>query len=160
MGIIRAYFSNLSTFFQFSKKGRGGLPHSSPSYAPLNVAEYPLISLISFDRLLKTSWVVNVPGFWTWLIMQGFHRVLNMSEYGSICLNNAWICLHISQYAWTWLNITKCLWISLNKLFWLCRAWQGFEYASGIKYTKVLNMPHYSNSKLYCHLCWWYYTLL
>ena len=30
------------------------------------------------------------------LYMQGLRRVWNMSDYGSIRLNNAWICLNMS----------------------------------------------------------------
>ena len=68
--------------------------------------------------------VLKVPGFY----VQGLHRALNMSVQGSICHNNAWICLNGPQYAWrTWLNIAECPWICLNKLFWL---WQGSQCAS------------------------------
>ena len=45
------------------------------------------------------------------LCMQGLRRVLNMSDYGSICFKNAWyasVNLNVLQYAWTWLSIAEC----------------------------------------------------
>ena len=41
------------------------------------------------------------------LYMQGLCRILNMLEYDSIFLN-------VFQYAWPWLNIAECPWISLK----------------------------------------------
>ena len=51
-----------------------------------------------FERRLKMPCNLNMPGFWIW---QGLHRVLNMFEYGSICL-------YVRQYVWTWRNIVQC----------------------------------------------------
>ena len=62
---------------------------------------------------------------------------LNMSEHG-------WVLLNVPEYSW------KCL----NKLLWLCNGslclcfiilniWQSFEYASGSKYARVLNMTQF-----------------
>ena len=34
----------------------------------------------------------------TWLYMQELHRVLNMSDYDSICLINAQICLNMFEH--------------------------------------------------------------
>ena len=45
-----------------------------------------------------------------------------MSEYGTICLNNAeyaLVCLNAPQYFWTWLmllNVPEYSWSCLNKL--------------------------------------------
>ena len=48
------------------------------------------------------------------LYMQMLYRVPNMSEYGSVCLNNAWyasacfnVPLDVTQYARPWLNIAE-----------------------------------------------------
>ena len=69
------------------------------------------------------------------LYMQGLYRVLNISKYGSICLNNGWkcfnmpycpsICLTIVEYCWMSLNMPENAWINC------------FNYA------RVLNMRHY-----------------
>ena len=81
-------------------------------------------------------------------IYLGLHRVLNISGYGSVCLSNTWICFNVFYYARTWLNIAEFPWICLSKLFWLhliiLDIWQCFEYAYGIQYVRVLNMPWYS----------------
>ena len=42
------------------------------------------------------------------LYMQGLYIVLNMPEYGSICLSNAWICImspNVSKHGWILPNI-------------------------------------------------------
>ena len=65
------------------------------------------------------------------LYMQGWRRVPNLSDYGSIRPNNAEyasICLNGPQYAWTWMNISENAWI---KCFYCSR---------------VLNIPRYSYS--------------
>ena len=77
----------------------------------------------------KCAWVLKM----TWLCIQGLHRVLNMSEYGSICLNNAWmsqyasVSLNMHEHGWIFLNIPQYAWKCLNKLFWL---WQGSQHTS------------------------------
>ena len=88
------------------------------------------------------------------LYMQGLHRVRKMSEYGSIYLNNARICLNVPKYGWTCLNIAECPWICPKKL---C---QGSQCASSslisdrvlnmsvIKYASVLNMLPYNYNNL------------
>ena len=56
----------------------------------LNVPDH-LIVWQAFEDALdsKHARVLNMAQ----LYMQGLNIVLNMSEYGSICHNNAWICL-------------------------------------------------------------------
>ena len=60
------------------------------------------------------------------LYMQGLDRVANMSDYGSMHLNNAWICLNIPEHDWILLNVSDYARKCLNKLFWLS---QGSQYA-------------------------------
>ena len=109
--------------FRFSKKSKGGNFSSPPSSTPVSVAEYASTSLnipkypwkclsktfrlyqgpqytwssYMFDKLLKMPQVLNKPGFWIWHshMAQGLRRVRNMSDYGSIRLNNAWIFFNI-----------------------------------------------------------------
>ena len=114
----------------------------NPSSVPVSVAEYASISQnipkylwkflnklfwlcqgseyawssYMFDRLLKMPRVLNVTGFW---ILHNYicksYTVLNMSEYGLICLNNAWIYLNAPQYVWSWqhcLNVPEYAWIN------------------------------------------------
>ena len=140
------FFQNQGTFFDYHKKGRGGLPHS-PSCAPLSVAEYASIfrniptypwkclkklfwlhqdseynwSSYMCDRLLKMSWVLNMLGFWIWhgCIYKGYNEFwiwLNMDQYASIIPEYAWICHNFPQYDWTWLNIVGSSWIYLKLL--------------------------------------------
>ena len=98
------------------------------------------------------------------LYKQGLHRVLDMFENTSVCLNNACIasiCLNAPQYAWTWLDIAGCSWMCLKipeqtvlimSGFSVCLMIldisQGFEYASGIKYALVLNILRYSYNNI------------
>ena len=49
-------------------------------------SEYSCLSYV-FDRLLKMPWVLNVPRFNA--------SVTQSHKCGSLCLNNAWICLSI-----------------------------------------------------------------
>ena len=123
-------------------------PLSVSEYAsiPLNMPTYPWKCLNKllwirqrtgyawssciFDRLLKKPRVLNNPKFW--ICIQGLRRVPNMSNYGSIRLNNAWICLNVPKYACTWQNIAECPWVY---------AWQncwGYSY----------NMPRYSYNSI------------
>ena len=69
------------------------------------------------------------------LYMQMLYRVPNMSEYGSVCLNNAWyasacfnVPLDVTQYARPWLNIAEFLENSLIN----CS-----------DYARILNMSHH-----------------
>ena len=52
------------------------------------------------------------------LYMQGLRRVPNMSDYGSIRLNNPWKCLNINtpHFAWARLDIAECPRICLKML--------------------------------------------
>ena len=112
--------------FRFSKKGRRGLP---PSCVPASMAEYALPSLNTpkypWKCLHKLFWlcliilhvpqafedytgskcarVLNMARFY----MQGLHRVLNMSEYGSINISNAWISLNMTEFCWMSLNMPE-----------------------------------------------------
>ena len=115
--LTRPFFQKLGHFFSIFKKGRGGLP-SPPLVARLwvwmNIHQYPWISLNTlenarinccvyaraeyawssyiFDRLLKMPWMIlNMAR----LYKEGLRRIPNMSDYGSICLNNARIFLSI-----------------------------------------------------------------
>ena len=116
-----ALFSESVHFFRFSRKGRGGftLP---PSCKPVHVAEYTIISVnipkypwkclnnlfwlcqspeyawsfYMFNRLLKMPQAVNVAGLWIW---QDCARIMQESEYSSMCLYNAWTCLILLHYA-------------------------------------------------------------
>ena len=95
------------------------------------------------------------------LYMQRLHRVLNMSEYASVCLSNAWIWLSILRCPSICPNMTEYCWVSVNmpqnnsvktvltmpglSVCLIIRdIWQGFEYTSYIKYARVLNMLQYS----------------
>ena len=128
-------------FLLFLKRA-GEASHSSLvacQWVWLNKHQYPWISL----KVLENTWInccdsvstLNMHDHLTYLTgfdasgskcakvlnmarlyMQGLCKVLNMSEYGSIVLNNASICLSVSQFAWTWLNIVKCPWICLKML--------------------------------------------
>ena len=53
------------------------------------------------DRVLNISWVLNMPGFWIWKVlnMQELHRVLNKPQYDRIRLNRTWICLNMSEFS-------------------------------------------------------------
>ena len=90
----------------------------------------------------------------TRLYIQGLHKVLNMCENSTICLNNAWIAseyvlmyLNLSKHGWILLNVPEYTWKCLNKLFWLC---QGSQYAPSsyifdmlLDMFRVLNMPEF-----------------
>ena len=71
---------------------------------------------IYLARVLDISWVLNMPGFWIWqgvLKFQELHRVLNMSQYGWICLDRTWICLSVSEF------IIKFRGLKMSR-FWIC----------------------------------------
>ena len=68
-------------------------------------------------------------------------RILNMSEYGSICLNAPQLGLILPECTvLTMPGFSICL-IILD-------IWQGFQYASGIRYASVLNMLRYSYNNI------------
>ena len=104
----------------------------------LNNAEYVWIHLnkqsSDYFRIQNVSVAVNSIRS-LYKLLSIYRDVLNMSEYGPICLNvpqlpdHGWILLNVPEYAW------KCL----NKKFWLC---QGFQFASSSYiFDRVLNMP-------------------
>ena len=104
-------------------------------------------SLYMFNRLLKMPQVVNVAGFWIW---QDYARIMQESEYSSICLYNAWTCLNcfiMPEKGWTCLNMPELTVLTIPT-FSICLIildiWQGFKYASCIKYERVLNIPQHS----------------
>ena len=96
MDTIRAFFPKSVHFLQFSKKGIGGSPCPT-LVASVSVANFASSSLnilehrSDYARALnnasgsKGAKVLNM----TRLYMPGLHRVLNMSEYGSVYLNNS-----------------------------------------------------------------------
>ena len=51
----------------------------------------------------KYVWVLNM----AWLCMERLHRVLNMSEYGSICLNKASIMPQYISICFNVLNMPE-----------------------------------------------------
>ena len=130
MGTIRVFFPKIRAFFSIFKKGQGR-PLSVNEYAPisLNIPKYPWILvqcsyqarlwiclvILNVQQALEDAFVskcirvLNMAQFY----IQGLRRVLNMTEYGSICLNNAWICLKMPA----WLNCCD--------------------------YARVLNIPHH-----------------
>ena len=88
-------------------------------------------SYYMFDRFLKVPQILNMSE----LYKQWLNRVLNMSEYETICLRNAWIaslCLN----SWILLNVTEHACKYLNKLFWLC-----WILNIAHRLDRVLNMP-------------------
>ena len=134
---VRACFSKIRTLYSIFKKDRGGLP-SSPGCAPVSVAEYAPISLralnmhyhltCSADSGSKEAWVLNVAR----LYVKGLRKVMNMSAYGSIRLNNAWIYLTMPYYPLICLNIAEYFWMSLHmpENDWInCSDFQGSQYA-------------------------------
>ena len=160
MDTIKAYFSEIKVLFSiFKKKKEKVRPPHSPLVACLwmwlSMHQHPWISLNISLKVLEQN-VLTLPGLWiclitlhvrqafedgsgskmcqssdmAWLYVQRLRRVLNMSEYGSIYLNTAWICLNILaslnifQHV---CNVPEYAWKYLNKLFWLC---QGPQCAS------------------------------
>ena len=97
-----------------------------------------------FDRLLQMSRVLNKPGFSirhgcickgyaeSW-ILTGF-----TSNYGAICLSNAWICLNMHYFLSVCLNMAEYCWMSLNM------PENGWINCSD--YARVLNMSQSSNN--------------
>ena len=64
------------------------------------------------------------------LYIQGLLRVPNMSDFGSIRLNHAWICLTMPRHGWISLNIHENAWINLSD------------------YARVLDMAWYSYNNI------------
>ena len=74
------------------------------------VSEYDWLhhNAYMFDRLLKMSRVLNMPGFWIWHGLSNIlginkgnkelWKCLNMAQYASIMPWYASICLNVSQY--------------------------------------------------------------
>ena len=161
-------FSKIRTLFSIFKKGNGGVPSPPQLRAgEWSVAEYASISLNmckcpwkclnklfwlcqnfenywSFDmfgRLLKMSQVLTRPGFWIWhgLYMQGLRRV----PHASVMPEYAWIKAYVSQYAWTWLNITDSLWICLQNAWINCSDYASpMDTSSSIRHRFDVEIPH------------------
>ena len=100
----------------------------------------------------------NVPALWLWhgCIHKGYSEFwvcLNMAQYASIMTEYALMSLDMSEYV---LNVPEYAWINCSVLTMtgvsLCLTmldiWQDFEYAPGIKYARVLNMPWYSYNNI------------
>ena len=160
------FFIKSGHFFDFQKRSW----EVSPSHLVvhqcgwicINIPEYPCISL-----KMQEETVLTMPDLWICLInllfwqafedssgskcarvlniallhMREWHWVLNISEYGSICLNVS-IGPNAPQYAWTWLIIAEC------PCF--CLKMQGSQYASSsyivdrvLNILKALNMPEF-----------------
>ena len=68
-----------------------------------------------FDKVLSTSLVPNIPGFW---IAQDSEYVSG-SERVRIWMNNSWICLNMPGYVFICLNMSEYAWICLNLPEWL-----------------------------------------
>ena len=130
MYTIRAFLYKVRALLLIFKRSRWGLP-SRPSCVPLNVAEYASISLNMSKHPWKWlnklfwlcqgpeyAWIVlhdwqkmprtlNKPLLWIWHACIGLRRVLNMSYQGSICLNNARVCLNMAEYCWICLKMLE-----------------------------------------------------
>ena len=116
LGNIKTTFWMEHIIQRRTQSGPFSIPFS-PSCAPVSMVEFPWISLKTLEQT-----VMAVPGLWIYLIilnvrqafedvlgskcvrilnmarfyMQGLCRVPNISEYGSVCLNNVWLCLNTS----------------------------------------------------------------
>ena len=148
--------------FWFSKKTRGGLPLFPlvvHLWVWLNMCQNPWIFLNTFENAwincfdfpvaLSCLIILHAPQTFedvlgskcarvlnmTRLHMQGLNRVLNLSEYGSICLNNAWICMNMAEYCWMSLIMPANAWINC------------FDY------DRVLNIPHYLRYLIIFWIC-------
>ena len=87
MDTIRAFLSKIRAFFSIFKKEQGHTVLTMPGLWDA--------SGFNYVRVLNIAW----------LNMQELHRFLNMSAYGSIYLNNSWICLNMSWCASVCLNM-------------------------------------------------------
>ena len=68
-----------------------------------------------FDRLLKMPQTLNKLGFWIrHSCICKRYAEFRMSDYGSIHLNNSWICLIMPYRPSICLNMTDYCWMSLN----------------------------------------------
>ena len=125
------FFSEIRTFLKIFKKGHGGPSPFLlfPSWTPVNMDEYALLSLnIAKYLTMPGLWICliilhvwqgfedasgpNVPGFWichdfTCKYHTEFWISLNMAQHVLIIPQYASICLNVSQYAWKWLKIAE-----------------------------------------------------
>ena len=94
-----------------------------------------------FDKILKLLWVLNNQGYWIWDRCVFHHYAkFRMPYFGSIRLNNAYVCLDMfkypslclsmAEYCWTFLNIPENPWINRSD------------------YARILNMSQYSHSNI------------
>ena len=128
-GHNKGFFSlQNQSIFSVLKRGQGR-PAPLP---PLNILEKCLHNVLTMLRLWMYLVILYVrqaleeaSGFkcvrvfnMVRLYMQGLQRVdawcLNIAQYASIMPKYTSLCLNAPQYAWTWLNIAECLWISLT----------------------------------------------
>ena len=134
MDTVRAFLSKIRTLFWFSKRtGEAShLPlvaHQCPwicliyPWKCLNTlfwlrqcSEYAWSSILHFRQTFedasssKYATVLNM----TWMYMQELGRIPNMSDYGSIRLNNAYICFNMPQCLSICLSMAEYSWVSLK----------------------------------------------
>ena len=64
---------------------------------------------------------------------------------GNLPLSSSWMPVNVVEYASISLNIHKCPWKCLNKLFWLSQdseyAWSSYMFDRLLKMAQVLNVP-------------------
>ena len=68
-----------------------------------------MFAVVPIASGFEYAMILNIPEFW---ICQGYAGF-------TICLNNSWICLNISDYVWISLNIPEYTWIGVNLPEWL-----------------------------------------
>ena len=80
--------------------------YGSSQYA--SVTQHSEYARVCLDRVLNINWVLYMLGYKLGSIyaeycrvlnMQELHRLLNMPQYGWICLNRAWVCLNVSEFS-------------------------------------------------------------
>ena len=64
---------------------------------------------------------------------------------GNLPLSSSWMPVNVVEYASISLNIHKCPWKCLNKLFWLSQdseyVWSSYMFDRHLKMAQVLNVP-------------------
>ena len=109
----------------------------------------------------KCAWVLIMAQVYMQKDCMEFWICMGMAQYASIIPQYVSVWLNAIHYVWTWLNIAECPKIYLKMLeetvpfmvgFSVCLIilyiWQGFEYASAIKYARILNIPQYSYNNI------------
>ena len=71
----------------------------------LNVPDFWIYKISEYASGFEYITIMNIPEFWIWQDYQGCFK-LPLDYIGfTICLNNSWIYLIMSGYAWICLNI-------------------------------------------------------